>query len=64
MPTDALSYRRKRGLTQKKAKKIAREGLGSAGNGFHSDKQKNFIGLIAGGGTPTRLKKRKNRRRV
>jgi hypothetical protein len=61
MPTTALSYRRKRGLSQAKAKKIAKEGLKSAGDGFHSEKQKNFVGLVAGGGTPTRTKPKMQR---
>ena len=56
---DHLGGRRKRGLTQAKAKKIAHEGLSSAGDGFHSKAQKNYFGLIAGGGTPTRMRRRK-----
>lgn len=64
MPSHTLKERRKRGLTQTKAKKIAKEGLSSAGDGFHSPAQKNFIGLIAGGGTPTRMKTRKRRQRA
>ena len=61
MPSHTLSERRKRGLSQSKAKKIAKEGLSSAGDGFHSKKQKNFIGLIAVGGTPTKRRKRRGR---
>ncbi len=62
MPTTALSYRRKRGLSKAKAKKIAAEGLSSAGNGFHSSRQERFVRFVAGGGTPTRVKKRTQKR--
>jgi len=53
-----LEGRRKRGLTQAKAKKIAHEGLSSAGDGFHSEKQKRYVGWVAGGS-----KKRRKRGR-
>lgn len=58
----SLASRRRRGLTQAKAKKISGEGLKSAGNGFHSTAQKNFIGMVAGGATPTRTRKRRRKR--
>ena len=61
--SDSLSGRRKRGLSQAKAKKIAKEGLSSAGDGFHSEAQKNYIGFNAGGGTPTRTKGQRRKRR-
>ena len=63
MPSHTLSERRKRGLpSQAKAKKMAKEGLSSAGDGFHSEAQKNLIGLVAGGGKPTRLRRRKHKK--
>ena len=58
---DSLAGRRKRGLTQAKAKKIAHEGLSSAGDGFHSEKQKRYIGWVAGGSQPRRSSKRRKR---
>lgn len=64
MPGHTLGERRKRGLpTQAKAKKIRKEGLSSAGDGFHSEAQKNLMGFIAGGGTPTRLRRSRHRSR-
>lgn len=61
---EGIGYRRKRGLTQGKAKKIASHGgFKRLGNGFDSPAQKGLIGLRAGGGTPTRLKTRKPKQR-
>lgn len=58
---DKLEGSRKRGLTPKKASKILHEGLKSAGNGFHSEKQRRYMGFIAHGGIPVRT--RSSRRR-
>lgn len=53
---DVVTGRRSRGLSQAKAKKIMHEGLSACGGGFCSEKQRGYIGLIAGGGMPTRQK--------
>lgn len=65
---ESMGGRRKRGLSQSKAKKMAHEGLSQYGNGFASDRQKHYIGMIAGGTTPmkahemTASKRRKRKR--
>ena len=49
-------------LSIRKAKKIASEGLSSAGNGFHSRRQERFIRARASGRPLTRMKHRSRRR--
>ena len=58
---DDLGKRRKRGapVSQAKAKLIMRHG--EVRGHMLTGKQRGMIGMIAGGGTPTRLKKRKRR---
>lgn len=43
---------RKVKLSRAKAKKIMHEGLKSAGDGFHSEKQRRYMGWVAGGSKP------------
>ena len=61
MPSHTLSERRKRGLPAKaKAKQILHEGLSSAGNGFHSEAQRAFMGARASG-EPVRPRRRRKK---
>ena len=59
---DTVTGRRKRGLpTKAKAREIMRHGE-VRGHPL-SEKQKGMMGMIAGGGTPTRMRRRKRRGR-
>ena len=60
MPSHSMAERRKmrRGpVSQRKAKMIMREG--EIGGRALTKKQRGLFGLLAGGGKPTRLKKRR-----
>ncbi len=62
MPTHTIAERRKRGLPAKaKAKKILSHGA-VAGKPL-SGRQRGFMGIIAGGGTPNRSQNRRLKRR-
>lgn len=59
MATDSLGGRRKRGLSPEKAEKMLHDN--SAQGHPLTDKQRGYFGLIAGGGTPMRMKGRRKR---
>ena len=60
--SDNLSGRRKRGMpSREKAKTMLRDD--SAQGHPLTDKQKGYFGMIAGGGTPSRTKGKKRRKR-
>ena len=58
--TDSLKGRRKRGLGPAKAKQMLKDN--SAQGHPLTPAQKGYFGLIAGGGTPTRINKSKRRK--
>lgn len=60
MPHEHMGSRRKRGLSPEKAKKMLRDD--SAQGHPLTDKQKGLFDLVAGGGTPTRTKRRRRGR--
>lgn len=61
MPHEDMGSRRKRGLSPEKAKKMLHDD--SAQGHPLTGKQKGYFGLIAGGGTPTKMGSRKRRKR-
>ena len=59
---DSMEGRRKRGLPSKaKAKEIMRHG--EVRGHMLTEKQRGLMGMIAGGGTPTRMKGKKRGKR-
>lgn len=56
-----MPHKKKKKLTKAKAKIILREG--TARGKKLTKRQKRFFGFVAGGGTPTRVKRRKTRRK-